>query len=78
MRQAVPCHGTLPMSCSHRETEDDFFCLRYQVWYPSLDCAVRTGFKTCEGCLDCEQGRFNYKRHAARLEGRSFRRAFGG
>ena len=46
---------------------DDFFCLRYQVWYPSLDCAVRTKFRTSPGCLDCDQGRFNLHRHAAAL-----------
>ncbi len=50
-----------------RDPEDDFFCLRYQVWYASFDCALRTKFQTCEGCADCEQGRFNLKRHAAAL-----------
>jgi hypothetical protein len=60
------------MRCSHRDAEDDFFCLRYQVWYPSVDCAFRTKFRTCDGCRDCEQGRFNLKRHAARLRGHRF------
>ncbi len=46
---------------------DDFFCLRYGVWYASLDCAVRTRFRTSAGCLDCEQGRFNLKRHQSRV-----------
>jgi hypothetical protein len=55
------------MSCAHRDPEDDFFCLRYGVWYPSFDCAVRTKFKTSVGCLTCEQGRFNMKRHNAEL-----------
>jgi len=50
-----------------RGPDDDFFCLRYHVWYPSLDCAVRTKFRTCAGCLHCEQGRFNLRRHAATL-----------
>ncbi len=49
---------------SPRDTEDDFYCLRYQVWYPSHDCAFRTYFRTSPGCLDCQQGRFNLKRHA--------------
>ena len=49
------------------EPGDDFFCLRYHIWYPSFDCAVRTKFKTCAGCLNCEQGRFNLKRHHAAL-----------
>jgi len=53
--------------CSHREPTDDFFCLRYGVWYASLDCAIRSRYRTCDGCLDCEQGRFNLKRHAAGL-----------
>jgi hypothetical protein len=50
-----------------RDADDDFFCLRFQVWYPSFDCAVRTKFRTCPGCLNCEQGRFNLKRHGAAL-----------
>jgi hypothetical protein len=57
---------------ARREPGDDFFCLRFQVWYPSLDCAVRTKFRTSESCLRCDQGRFNLKRHAAKLEGRRF------
>jgi hypothetical protein len=56
----------------HRGPDDDFFCLRYRVWYPSLDCAIRTRYRTCAGCRDCEQGRFNLKRHRAVL-GRTVR-----
>jgi hypothetical protein len=52
---------------SPRDAEDDFYCLRYQVWYPSHDCAFRTHFRTSPGCLDCQQGRFNLKRHADSL-----------
>ena len=59
--------NTPSMRCSHRGPGDDFFCLRYQVWYASLDCAIRSRFRTCTGCLDCEQGRFNLKRHRAAL-----------
>lgn len=55
-----------------RGAEDDFFCLRFGVWYPSFDCAIRTKFRTCGGCLDCDQGRFNLKRHADELRGRKF------
>lgn len=58
-----------PRACGYREPDDDFFCLRFQVWYASRDCAIRTKFRTCEGCLDCEQGRFNLKRHAVALRG---------
>ncbi len=48
---------------ARREPGDDFFCVRYQIWYPSFDCAIRTQHRTAPGCLDCEQGRFNLKRH---------------
>lgn len=60
------------MRCVHRGPADDFYCLRYQVWYPSPECAIRTKFKTSPGCLDCEQGRFNLKRHAMALRGLRF------
>ena len=46
---------------------DDFFCIRFAVWYPSFDCAFRTKFRTCPACSNCDQGRFNLKRHAAAL-----------
>ena len=58
--EKVPCRG-------HREPEDDFFCLRFAVWYPSIDCAYRTRWRTSAGCANCDQGRFNLKRHAAAL-----------
>jgi hypothetical protein len=51
----------------HREPEDDFVCIRYQMWYPSFDCAIRTRFQTSDGCRNCDQGLFNLKRHAAKL-----------
>lgn len=46
-----------------RDTRDDFYCLRHSVWYNSVDCAYRTKFHTCPSCENCEQGRFNHKRH---------------
>lgn len=52
---------------SPRDLEDDFFCLRFGVWYPSIDCAFRTLHRTCAGCANCDQGRFNLKRHRAEL-----------
>jgi len=58
-----------------RDTGDDFFCIRYRVWYPSFDCAIRTRFRTAEGCLRCDQGRFNLKRHAAAMRGIHWRLA---
>jgi hypothetical protein len=51
----------------HRDPGDDFYCLRYGVWYPSFDCAYRTKFRTCPGCAACEQGRFNLQRHRLAL-----------
>ena len=67
-----PFPTTSRMRCVHRGPADDFFCLRYQIWYPSPECAIRTKFKTSAGCLDCEQGRFNLKRHSAALQGAHF------
>lgn len=55
------------MRDSHRGPDDDFFCLRFEVWYPSFDCAVRTRFRTCASCENCDQGRFNMKRHGTAL-----------
>lgn len=52
-----------------RQPGDDFYCIRFEVWYPSTDCAFRTRFRTSGGCLGCEQGRFNLKRHAGTLRG---------
>lgn len=49
------------------EPGDDFFCLRFQVWYSSFDCAFRTRYRTCPGCACCEQGRFNLQRHRRAL-----------
>jgi len=56
-----------PPSSTFRAPDDDFFCLRFGVWYNSWDCAYRTRFRTCGGCRDCEQGRFNLRRHEAVL-----------
>lgn len=52
-----------------REPGDDFFCHRYSVWYASFDCAIRTRFHTSAGCLRCDQGRFNLKRHTLAIRG---------
>jgi len=53
--------------CTRRDPGDDFFCLRYQIWYPSIDCAIRTRYQTSGGCANCDQGRFNLRRHATAL-----------
>lgn len=60
----------------HASSDSDFFCLRFQVWYPTFDCALRTRFRTCPGCLDCEQGRFNLKRHHVAVNQPRMIRAF--
>lgn len=70
---AAAVRGAPAPRCTHRGPDDDFFCLRYQVWYPSRDCAFRSKFKTFVGCLDCEQGRFNLKRHEPSLTGPRYR-----
>jgi hypothetical protein len=59
--------GRTAATAKDRGPDDDFFCLRFQVWYPSIDCAYRTRFLTCPGCARCEQGRFNLSRHRAAL-----------
>ena len=69
---AEPLATTSRMRCMHRGPADDFFCLRYQNWDPSPECAIRTKFKTSPGCVDCDQGRFNLKRHAPALKGLRF------
>lgn len=66
-----------PIAAGTSSPGDDFICIRYKVWYPSIDCAIRTRFKTAEGCLRCDQGRFNLKRHAAALHRVRFRVAVG-
>ncbi len=65
--EARPVIASGTQAASHWEAEVDFHCLRYGVPYPSIDCAFRTLYKTCPGCLDCEQGRFNLKRHRETL-----------
>jgi hypothetical protein len=65
-----PCavdHGSRRARTAHREPGDDFYCLRYELWYPSIDCAIRTRYRTAPGCANCDQGRFNLRRHAGAL-----------
>jgi hypothetical protein len=61
-----PCSGSATR-CTVRDPGDDFFCQRYQLWYPSIDCAIRTRYRTSGGCANCDQGRFNLRRHASAL-----------
>ena len=50
-----------PLRCGHRSPDDDFFCEKYQVWYPMQDCNYRVLHRTFEGCNDCFQGRVNLR-----------------
>ena len=54
------------MKRSYRAPEDDFFCQKYQVWYPMRDCNLRLLQRTFEGCVNCFQGRVNLRRLHAR------------
>ncbi len=54
-RQAIPL-GT-------KGPDDDFYCLKYQVWYRVADCVYRGRNRTYPGCVDCLQGYVNI-RHA--------------
>jgi len=49
------------VSRSFRTPGDDFYCWRFAVWYSTLDCAIRTRFRTAPGCRDCAQGRENLR-----------------
>ena len=44
-----------------RTAEDEFFCEKYQVWYPLRDCNYRVMHATYHGCVDCFQGRVNLR-----------------
>lgn len=57
----------LPFHSAYRGPDDDFYCHRFEVWYSSFDCAIRTQFRTCGSCANCDQGRFNAKRHGSAL-----------
>jgi len=63
------CELTKPFSPPESDAEDDFFCHRFSVPYPSIHCAYRTRYRTCPSCDNCDQGRFNLKRHRAQLNG---------
>ena len=56
-----------PARASPRLPGDDFYCLRYRLWYASRDCAYRTLHATAPGCEGCDQGRFNLRRHVGTL-----------
>ena len=40
---------------------DDFFCWKFQIWYPSEDCVYRHRNRTYHECAGCFQGRMNLR-----------------
>jgi|SoiMethySBSTD1v2_1073268.scaffolds.fasta_scaffold3144999_1 hypothetical protein len=52
--EAPPAAGT-------RSPRDDFFCIKYQVWYRLDDCVYRGVHKTFPGCVSCFQGHLNIR-----------------
>jgi len=57
------------MQCGPRCAGDDFFCVKYQVWYALADCNLRVLHRTYQGCVDCFQGRVNLRDRAAAVDG---------
>jgi hypothetical protein len=55
--------GTVPMRMAgeYRGPRDDFFCWKFQIWYPSEDCVYRHANKTHRVCGGCFQGRMNLR-----------------
>lgn len=51
----------MTMSEDSRGPRDDFFCWRFQIWYPSEDCVYRHENKTYRECAGCFQGRMNLR-----------------
>jgi hypothetical protein len=58
------------LRCTYKAPDDDFFCWKFQLWYPSIDCAYRVQHQTCEPCSDCAQGRRNLELRAPDLSRR--------
>ncbi len=61
---------TSSLRCTYKAPDDDFFCWKFQIWYPSLDCAYRNLHRTCAPCADCAQGSRNLERRATDLASR--------
>lgn len=57
--------GAESLRCTYKSPEDDFFCWKFQLWYPMIDCAYRNLYRTCTPCADCAQGSRNLERRAA-------------
>ena len=50
-----------PSAEGARGPRDDFFCIKYQVWYRLDDCVYRGVHKTFPGCVSCFQGHLNIR-----------------
>lgn len=66
--------GAGSLRCTYKAPEDDFFCWKFQLWYPMIDCAYRNFYRTCTPCANCAQGHRNLERRAVDL---AQRRWFG-
>jgi len=53
------------MATGARGPRDDFYCWKFEVWYPSEDCNYRHAHQTHPDCAGCFQGRMNL-RYASR------------
>lgn len=51
----------MKMQQDYRGPRDDFFCWKFQIWYPSEDCVTRHVHKTHRDCAGCFQGRMNLR-----------------
>lgn len=51
----------MQMAPDYRGPRDDFFCWRFQIWYPSEDCVYRHSNRTHRECAGCFQGRLNLR-----------------
>lgn len=58
------------LRCTYKSPGDDFYCWKFQIWYPSIDCAYRVQNRTCSPCSNCAQGRRNLERRAEDLSRR--------
>lgn len=56
----MPTEPETTQSRAHA-SEGDFFCEKYQVWYPLQDCNYRVRHATYPGCVGCFQGRVNLR-----------------
>jgi hypothetical protein len=49
------------MASDARGPRDDFYCWKFEIWYPSEDCIYRHSNQTYAACTGCFQGRLNLR-----------------